>query len=167
MADVGVIVGRFQIDKLHEGHIGLFEKAYEESKRFIVFIGIDPHKKDPIRNPLGYEAVKNTVRRALFKMTINSTILPILDCHNDDESWSENLDLQIKAITNDNETVSLYGGRDSFINSYSGIYNKRLYTKEHGVSATNRRNDIAKSSLWSNADFIRGVIWGTLNNQKR
>ena len=56
-AEVGVIIGRFQLDNLHEGHIGIFEYVLERHDRVIVFLGMSPNKCT-MNNTLDFEARK-------------------------------------------------------------------------------------------------------------
>ncbi len=39
-ADVGVIVGRWQVDDLHEAHTRLIEEVRAQHKKVIIFVGL-------------------------------------------------------------------------------------------------------------------------------
>ena len=58
--DVGVVVGRFQIDSLHSGHIKMLSEVSKLSNRLIIFIGINNVKKI-FYNPLSYDMVSQSV----------------------------------------------------------------------------------------------------------
>lgn len=40
--DIGVIVGRFQVNELHPGHLELINDVTARHKRMIVFLGVAP-----------------------------------------------------------------------------------------------------------------------------
>jgi len=53
--ETGVIIGRFQVHELHQGHKFLIKRVMENHKRVIIFLGISPILHS-IRNPLDYES---------------------------------------------------------------------------------------------------------------
>ncbi len=55
-------LGRFQVHKLHEGHIALIRKAAEHTK-LVVFICTSPHLVTP-DDPLDYPTRERMVREA-------------------------------------------------------------------------------------------------------
>lgn len=72
-------------------------------------------------------------------------IFPLLD-NPSDEAWSNNLDTLIQSVTNYKDRIRLYGGRDSFIPYYHGIYKdiKELVSSEM-ISGTALRLEAAKN----------------------
>ena len=57
--EVGVIIGRFQTNKLHEGHINLISHVLSNHKKTIILLGVSRvqnTKKNPIgsANIMGY-----------------------------------------------------------------------------------------------------------------
>src|SRR5271168_4896077 len=100
----GVIVGRFQVNDLHDGHMELFREVRGRHNRVIVFIGIAP--TDITRsNPLDFETRKRMIQSKFPEFTV----LPILDV-NSVEFWSQSLDKRISEVA-DFGDVTLYGGR--------------------------------------------------------
>lgn len=156
---VGVIVGRFQVDELHEGHRLLIDKAYEDSSAVIIVLGSGPLPTSP-RNPLPYET-----RAAMIRREYPQAIIAELNDRHDDQDWSNALDELIDNIiaftpelTYTTE-VSFYGSRDSFIDYYNGHYPYiHVEGADIGVSGTLRRERISKNPLGT-TDFARGVIW--------
>lgn len=155
--DVGVIVGRFQVDNLHEGHVDLIQKVIDSHSKVIIFLGLSPCKCT-VNNPLDFEARKQMIL-AKFPSVI---VLYILDQYSD-VAWSDNLDSQIKNIVGPNQSVMLYGSRDSFIKYYSGKYQCSEIEQTVFMSGTDIRKKIANSVV-SSPEFRKGVIW-TVNNQ--
>ena len=107
-SQIGVIIARFQVHKLHEGHINLIDKVIENHKKVIVFLGV-PVIGNTKSNPLDYAS-----REAMIKEIYpNVIVLPLKDqrCN---EKWSRELDNQIQVPFGE-LTAILYGSRDSFI----------------------------------------------------
>jgi len=156
-ADVGVIVGRFQVDELHEGHISLIKSIVESHPKVIVFLGLSPCKCTT-RNPLDFEARKKMITDAFP----NVIVLYIMDQYSD-VAWSDSLDNQIKNIAGPQQSVVLYGSRDSFIKYYSGKYACAELEQTVFVSGTEIRKKIS-NSVSGTPEFRKGVIWA-VNNQ--
>ena len=154
--NTGVIVGRFQVDELTEGHINLFDDVRAAHPNVIVFLGLSPCKCT-VNNPLDFEARKLMIKekypefKVLYINDIGSDIV-----------WSDALDGMIKNQTKETDTVCLYGSRDSFLQYYSGKYPGRELTQEVFVSGTARRKELA-TNVNKSKDFRHGVIWATMN----
>ncbi len=78
----------------------------------------------------------------------------------DDEEWSKNLDRNIGDNLAVNDTVVLYGGRLSFIDSYKGQYPTKELIPERIISATEIRKQISTAPK-SDPLFRTGAIWAT------
>lgn len=157
VADVGVIVGRFQVDSLHEGHNDLIREVISKHSKVIIFLGLSPCKCT-VKNPLDFEARKQMILSE-FPSVI---VLYILDQYSD-IAWSDNLDSQVQNIIGPNQSVCLYGSRDSFIRYYSGKYKCTELEQTVFISGTDIRKKIA-NNVSSTPEFRKGVIW-TVNNQ--
>lgn len=59
----GVIVGRFQVNALHDGHTDLFDQVSSRHNRVIVFVGRDPAGIS-VEHPLDF-----AVRERMIKAT--------------------------------------------------------------------------------------------------
>lgn len=155
--DVGVIVGRFQVDELHDGHIDLITQIIENHPKVIIFLGLSPCKCTS-RNPLDFEARK----KMILNKFPNVIVLYIVDQYSD-ITWSDNLDSQIKNIIGANQTALLYGSRDSFIKYYSGKFPCKEIEQTVFTSGTEIRKKIS-NQVSGTPEFRQGVIWA-VNNQ--
>jgi bifunctional NMN adenylyltransferase/nudix hydrolase len=153
----GVIVGRFQVHELHEGHMDLFRAVMGRHNRVIVFVGKSPNGMTK-RNPLDF-----VTRKAMIQAKFpNFTVLPLIDCMTD-EAWSDSLDAKIREVV-DYGDVTLYGGRDSFVPHYHGAYppvELALPTTEH-IKGEDIRAKLTNTIIES-ADFRAGAIYSAMN----
>lgn len=154
--DVGVLVGRFQVDELHDGHKKIIEYVLSNHHKVIVFLGVSP-LKCTIKNPLDFEARKQMI----VDLNPNINVLYIKD-QPSDETWSKNLDSQIRDLIGPSQTVVLYGGRDSFIKCYTGKYPTSELMSDIIVSGSQIRDNIS-NTVKASSDFRKGVIWATCN----
>lgn len=155
-ADVGVIVGRFQVPNLHDAHIELIESVRKEHHRVIIFLGLSPCKVTK-SNPLDFEARKQMIIQSFPDINV----LYIKDTVSD-EVWSKKLDENISDIIGPNQTVMLYGGRDSFIKHYTGKFPITELESDRFISGTEIRNSIG-NKVKASPDFRAGVIWAAYN----
>ena len=155
--DVGVIVARFQVHNLTEGHIDLIRQVVDSHYRTIIVLGLSPVKCTTY-NPLDFEAR----RQMILSEFPNITVLYINDMYNDVD-WSNNLDNLIKQMVGPKDKIYLYGSRDSFIKYYSGKYECVEIEQTVYVSGTDVRK-IASKNVKGTPDFRKGVIWA-VNNQ--
>ncbi len=112
--NVGVIVGRFQVAELHEGHKQLIQSVRNEHNKVIIFLGLSVCVGTK-NNPLDYEA-----RKQMILQTFPEIIVGYIQDMRNDEVWSTTLDREINKLKSPAENVTLYGGRDAFIKHYSG-----------------------------------------------
>src|SRR5271157_2897504 len=150
----GVIVGRFQVNALHDGHRDLFDQVSARHNRVIVFVGRCPAgvTRD---NPLDF-----AVRERMIKAEFPHFIVEALKDARSDEDWSRQLDAKIDAIADYAEVV-LYGGRDSFVPHYIGKYKPvelALDPRKHKISGTDIRKQFSDTVLES-SDFRAGMIY--------
>ena len=152
----GVVVGRFQIDDLHEGHYDLLKDVQDRHTNLVIIIGTSPCRCT-VNNPLDLD----TRRRMLMRAFPSAKIGYIEDCYSD-EAWSEKLDTVISAKTSDDIDVVLYGSRDSFIPHYSGKYPVKALIQRRYISASEIRKQLSVRSRHT-VDFRAGAIWYSLN----
>jgi len=152
--DVGVIIGRFQVDELHRGHKALISFVGSRHPNVIIFLGIAPFEGTP-SNPLSYQLREQMIR----SFAPEATILPLYDVFSDDE-WSKNLDNTIKKLYF-GSTVTLYCGDDGFKPSYKGEFEVVVEQRETRVeSGTDIRTKIGNSPDHQ-AAFRAGIIHQT------
>lgn len=117
MKKVGVIVGRFQVPKLHAGHRYLVDSVISQCDYVLVVLGhteiISEH------DPFSLES-----RTALFQTLHQKIHLADIADHHSDEEWSHRLDKIISTRFPD-ASVTLYGSRDSFLLVYTGRFSKK------------------------------------------
>src|SRR5277367_2850164 len=157
----GVIVGRFQVNDLHDGHMELFRIVRSRHNRVLVFIGTSPTGLTR-NNPLDYE----TRRRMIQAKFPDISTAPLPD-QESDELWSEKLDAEIlKHLSADFGDITLYGGRDSFLPHYHGRFKPIELPIEGKISGTVIRARLSNTVMES-ADFRSGVIYAVNNIRPR
>ena len=158
-ADFGVVIGRFQVPQLTQGQVGLLEKIQERCLKLVVVLGISPIPTSR-GNPLGFEERKKMIEKAFP----GSLVLGLSDVGND-TMWSQNLDQLLKTHI-PFRSINLYGGRDSFVNQYSGIHKTYEVEVVSPSSGTKIREEAGKLIVPSE-DFNKGLIYATQNQYPR
>jgi bifunctional NMN adenylyltransferase/nudix hydrolase len=130
----GVIVGRFQIPYLHEGHKKLIDTAIAENDLVFILIGHKVGDQLDERNPYTFGERHKMIAETYPKVLIGN----LEDCPNDDEAWSRKLDRILDDVLN----PTLYGSRDSFYKHYKGIVKYREIEEVPDVSATKIREQL-------------------------
>lgn len=155
-ADVGVIIGRFQVDELHSGHHKLIVDVLNRHRKVLVILGKAPvpHTQN---NPLDFESRKQMLMRAYPELTV----LYVRDVH-DDERWSKQVDTVVSDWLTPNQTALLYGSRNSFINNYTGRFDTFELPDSHALSGTQVRQELGRA-VRNSADWRAGVIWASRN----
>lgn len=151
-SDVGVIVGRFQVPRLHSEHIELIKTVKERHLRTVIFLGT-PCTRVTRRDPLEYKLRRQMIADVFPDI---DDVYFILD-KPDDIQWSKDLDAQIAHHIGDKSAV-LYGSRDSFISYYHGRYKTVELVPNKIVSGTELRRVAANISRASE-DFRAGIIY--------
>lgn len=151
--DCAVLIGRFQVPDLHEAHKKLIKTVCDKHQKVIIFLGLSPIFD--IHDPLDFEARKQMILEAFP----NVIVAYIPDMHSD-EFWSKKLDEQIGHLKGPNQSVILYGGRDSFLTHYKGKFPTEEIEQDVWISGTEIRA-MVKNNVKSNRDFRHGAIWQT------
>ena len=153
--DVGVIVGRFQVNELHDAHRQIIDFVLKNHKKVIVFLGVSPTLTTK-NNPLDYVSRKEMILQSYP----NVTVMPIPD-HPSDEEWSKELDGRIREACPIN-SVLLYGGRDGFVKYYHGKFATTEIEQTVFISGTEVRKEVSRE-VRPSADFRSGVIYAAYN----
>jgi len=148
--EVGVIMARFQVHKLHEGHIKLINHVCDNHKKVIMFLGVAVVGNTQ-SNPLDFASRKAMIQQQYPHIVI----LPQKDQRSDDK-WSQELDNQIRTPFGE-KTALLYGSRDSFIPHYKGKYPVVELITDVYYSGTEVRRQVSREILESE-DFRAGII---------
>lgn len=158
--EVGVIIGRFQVDELHEGHKFLIQRAITTHHKVIVFIGCSPRPYSQ-KNPLDYPTRERMIRAAFPTVTV----MPLRDMASDVE-WSKQVDDLIGVVAPYGKAVML-GGRDSFVPHYVGKHKAiEIDSPIAYQSGTQRRLELGKI-VRESSDFRAGSIYHSQNNPIR
>lgn len=148
---VGVIVGRFQTPYLHEGHRALIELALTKNDEVLVLLGCPGNDGDR-KNPLDFRTRQKMLNHIYPVLRVE----PVFD-HACDKVWSEKLDAAIVTLF-PKAKITLYGGRDSFLQRYSGKLSGFLLPNYGKSSATRLRREIVLNPGWTH-DFRAGAIY--------
>ena len=146
----GIVIGRFQVPRLHAGHLELINRVAGENN-LMFLVGVHPDKPN-IQNPLSFLA-----RRQLLQEEYqDALILPITDMR-EDKKWSENVDRVIRSAIG-LAPAKIFVGRDSRVpKCYSGSYTVvELPGSQPHISSTKIRESI---SVTGNEFFREGIIY--------
>lgn len=144
---IGVVVGRFQVSALHEGHIALLSAVSAKSTRLVVLVGHSPaplNRHDPLPVFCRMDAI-----RAVFPQ---ATVLALPDCREDDD-WSASIDRLLAPLATSG--IVIHGGRDSCLKAYSGKWPTEELALDVTVSGTAIRE--ATDLGWS-YEFRTGMV---------
>ncbi len=127
---IGIILARFQ--PVHNGHLELIKKAYEENDFVYVFIGSSDKQNE--RNPIPYQIRCNLLTVALQELHITEriNIFPLPDLYgeqNDAYSWGFYLYANIVNIIGQGSFNLYYGDGSSKIVTWFPDYILGKYVK--------------------------------------
>ncbi len=169
MKQLGVIVARFQVPSLHEGHLKLINDSAKNSHTLVIFLGHKVHQPG-IKNPYSLTVRKEMLQQALAQENLTCTV--IIDAIEDhpisNELWSEELDSKIDAYkkkledeTKDRINVLLFGSRDSFVKSYFGKHQSTIVEEEVKISGTEMRKKVlALTERDLTREHREGIMYG-------
>lgn len=164
---VGTVVGRFQLDVLHEGHCAVINQALAECEVVIVFVGcltLGP----TTRNPLSFEARAQMIRsRYSFVELDRLHIVKLNDTTGGDNLWFKTIQSEIEKLTDRRYGIRGYGSRDS---SFLRVLSDETINYERAIvpvtvpevpfiSATDTRKFICDNTTYFDRDMRRGIIY--------
>lgn len=155
-ADIGVIVGRFQVPELHQGHKDLINEVRRRHQKVLIMLGSTPGLLVTRNNPLDYK----TREKMLQQEYPDITILPIKDMPSDND-WSRVVDERIMEIFQTGSVI-MYGSRDSFVPHYKGRFRTVKLESAVYMSGTEVR-DMVSNDVRASSDFRRGVVYASYN----
>lgn len=156
---VGVIVARFQVAELHEAHKELIDTVLSNHAKVMIFLGLS-QVRGSIYDPLDFQPRKQMILEAYPHDKYPNLTVGYVKDNRSDEDWSNKLDGQIRDHLGPNDTVVLYGSRDSFLTHYKGKFETRELQATRFVSGTELRQKIAQAPQ-SNPQFRAGAIWAS------
>lgn len=153
---LGVIIGRFQIDKLHEGHVKLIQTVSSLHKNFIILIGTtDQQTAD---DPLDFANRFYLFNNIKYK-SIGICELPNYE---DDKDWSKKIDSIISNFfcirKSLNGKAKIYGARRNSLKAYTGKHQTVSLPLNFPVSGKKIRKEI-RDTVRNSPDFRAGVIY--------
>lgn len=151
--EIGVIVGRFQVNRLHTAHRKLIQTVIDNHPKVLIFLGVSPASPTQ-RDPLDFQTRKAMIMEEFSDPSI--TILPIGDTRSN-QYWSQVLDQKIQETYLSGKPI-LYGSRDSFIPNYHGKYDTKELEPIEYVSGTDIREQLSHSVI-SDPNFRAGAIY--------
>lgn len=165
---VGVLIGRFQLPQLHDGHTAIINHVLKNCDETCILVGVTP--KPDLKNLLPYPAVRQMIRGtyaasyAAGKLHIH----PLLDIDGNDLQWSYCID-RLLTLLFPGYVVHLYSGRDSFKPHYHGKYQPVIdwYGFNGEINGTKERNRIIESNPADCASFRAGIVYGLGNYLKK
>lgn len=152
-AEIGVIIGRFQINRLHDAHKALIDSVLEKHNKVIIFLGVTTSIGSR-RNPLDFASRKAMIEEEYGNKI--SAIIPLKDMKND-ILWSRQVDEKIREVFSIGGVI-LYGSRDSFIPHYHGKFETQELEAEHKISATEIREEVS-TVVEKTEHFRAGMIY--------
>jgi nicotinamide mononucleotide adenylyltransferase len=159
MEKLHVIIGRFQTNKLHEGHKELIRAAKATGNDVLILIGCtDAAGTD--KNPLDFET-----RKHLFNTYFNNTLIKPLYDTPSNKDWSDSIDNIIDELGY--KEAVIWGGRDNNIeNYYSGKHSIKIINQVGNHSATKIRKEIKQKAI-DCPNFRAGIIYHIENNYNK
>jgi len=155
---IGVVVARFQVHELHEGHHYVIKQVVENHKKTIIFLGV-PQFIGTKKNPLDFDT-----RKKMVQEHYPESVIVALPDQRDNTKWAKELDKRIREVYAHGD-VLLYGSRDSFIPYYVNNGGK-FETKELEPLGTFAGTDVRKlisEEVKNSIDFRSGVIYHAYN----
>lgn len=140
---VGVVVARFQVAELHDGHMALLRYVVRRHNNVLVVLGTRGNIRTK-RDPLLYEERELMVRQTLDigqtlgREGFHADIAPLHDHPFSHERWSLALDTLIVQHFPGCDAI-LYGSRGSFISLYSGKFSTREIPPASPISGSELR----------------------------
>lgn len=155
--DIGVIIGRFQVPDLHDGHRDLIDTVRRKHKKVLMFICSTPGVLVTRKNPLDYFTRMMMVQEQYPDIAI----LPLHDTPSDHD-WSKIVDKKIAETFGDHVSAVLYGSRDAFIPHYFGRFPTVELADSYDISGTAVR-EAASNEVRQHSEFRRGVVYAAHN----
>jgi len=155
---VGVLVARFQVHELHEGHHYIIKQVMKNHKKTIIFLGV-PKFVGTKKNPLDFDA-----RKKMVQHHYPDAVIVALPDNRDNKKWAHELDRRIREIYQHGD-VLLYGSRDSFIPYYvnnGGKFQTEELKQLGSFTGTDVRRMISEE-VRNSVDFRSGVIYHAYN----
>lgn len=156
--ELGVVVGRFQVPRLHAGHKRLLDLVFARHKRVLVLLAC-PAWQGGNKDPLDY-----FTRKVMILEAYPNAFISYIQDEQSDERWSTRVDSTIRELFPFGD-VTLYGGRDGFTRFYSGQFPTVETMEDPSIeqeTGTQLRERAAALPIAAEA-FRTGVIYNAAN----
>lgn len=158
MQRVGVIVARFQIPELHDGHKWLVREVLKRHHKVLLVLGVHGGVRTK-KDPLTYRERKMMVEQT-FPDVRGLTIKSLDDHPFSHEIWSTRLD-QLIGVEYPGYGAVIYGARDSIADPnckypYKGTYETQLLDSPFTMSGTELRRAV---EFPHTRDARAAIIW--------
>lgn len=184
---IAVIVGRFQVPYLTQGHIWLLQTAFSDYDKVVVFIGdtkILPggYKRMDSHDPYPYDLRAKMVSDFIKEYTSPHKQDKLLGIHRFEDVgnlpvWNKKLDDFLDTINPDSENyeVVMVGSRDSFATRYSGKNKINVLSIPEDshlghVSGTAIREktfeQLSSTLSLKGKEFREGILWAIMEMER-
>lgn len=157
---LAVVVGRFQVPKLHAGHEALLRYVASRHRCVLVVIA-EPATLPTPRNPLPV-SVREGMVRAWWREHLGGTLFVArLRDVGEPGLWSAHLDGLVAEYLSDGEEAVCYGSRESFISVYRGRFPTVFVPEADAPSGTQARETVARALASADSlspEFRAGMI---------
>lgn len=153
---VGGVVGRFHVPKHTEGHMAVIQAALQESDRVIFFLGRTGGQGTDL-NPVPFDLRKRLIQKVFHDDIDRLKVIPLLD-RGDPVPWSRDLDTLIEKEVSQDEAVTLYAGRDGFLERYKGHHQTKKVDTVFSESGTEVRANLS----WGDVPCLESAIMSTI-----
>ena len=149
---IGIVVGRFQVPRLHQGHLALLDHASANCDKLLILLGCSTNPPNR-REPLDFRT-----RQMRIQMEYpQATILPQWD-NPSDEVWSANIVRLVHSLFPDTHDAVMFGGRDSCLSHFHGSF-KKEYVEDINLSSGTDVRKTAATEVLSDEAFASGCIY--------
>ena len=152
---IGIIIARFQTHALTQAHVKLIKHVHNNNDKTAIFLGTNRATLTKY-NPLSFEARKRMIQSDYPTIEVHE-----LKDHKYNAEWTKNLDKTLSALFEGHD-ITLYGGRDSFMQHYTGKHRPEIFPEIPNVSATDCR-DAEGGRIRDEEEWRCGIIYASAN----
>jgi 8-oxo-dGTP pyrophosphatase MutT (NUDIX family) len=158
---VGIVIGRFQVHDLHEGHNRLVEKAFARHGKVLICIGVSARLVTP-NDPLDYPTREQMVKEEYA----TAQVVPLHDKPGNDAAWSAQLDTLVGLLYPTVRATIYYGRGSDVPTAYKGRHPLHEIDEVELKSGTYIREEVA-GTVGTNRAWRAGAIYAAHNQWPR
>ena len=169
MEKIGVIVGRFQVPKLTQGHRWLISQARGDFDEILILVGDTKIQENNYKRMDSHDPYPFEFRKKMIRSEFPEVMIMRFEDVGNLKIWNQKLDNLLETM-NLGEYY-LVGSRDSFVYNYDGKYKKHIIESPFKeVSGTGIRDlnyqEVSKPSFTPSTDFLKGVLWALQEKER-